>query len=109
MDAVTPAFVSRRRGQRWGLRRDSAARCWPPPCLSGTACVRAEDADRPRTLPANVAASWADFRQVWAAGAANERIRLEYENDMFYNRDQFYTDGVRLTLRRGTGLASKFE
>lgn len=66
-----------------------------------------DDEERPET-PATLASGfWAEFKQVWNNGQ-RQRLRIEYENDLFYNTDRNYTDGVRFTLKRASDHPSKF-
>ncbi|HEX4330233.1 MAG TPA: lipid A deacylase LpxR family protein [Burkholderiales bacterium] len=51
---------------------------------------------------------WDEFNQVWSH-SDYERFRLEYENDTFYNTDRNYTDGIRMTLKRGSGKATSYD
>ena len=72
------------------------------------AAAQARDAEeRPETLPTILSSFWDEFRQVWSQ-PDYERLKLEYENDLFYNTDRNYTDGVRFTLRRGSEHPSRF-
>ena len=67
-----------------------------------------ENEDRPQTLPTQFSSFLSEFGQVWSQGEY-ERMRIEYENDVFFNTDRNYTDGVRLSLKRGSNHPSKFD
>lgn len=86
------------------------------PCAAQTAVLPAakqaappdaEDEDRPQRPLTQLSSFWAEFKQVWNNGQ-RQRLRIEYENDLFYNTDRNYTDGVRFTLKRASDHPSKF-
>jgi hypothetical protein len=67
-----------------------------------------EDEDRPQSVGTQFSSFWSEFKQVWNQGET-QRFRLEYENDLFFNTDRNYTDGVRFTFKRGSDHPSKFD
>jgi hypothetical protein len=77
-------------------------------CTLPGAALADENEDRPQTLPTQFSSFWAEFKQVWNQGEY-QRFRLEYENDLFFNTDRNYTDGVRFTLKRGSDHPSRFD
>jgi hypothetical protein len=81
------------------------AACLAACAVSGGALAD-ENEDRPQTLPTQFSSFWAEFKQVWSQGEY-QRFRLEYENDLFFNTDRNYTDGVRFTIKRGSDHPSK--
>jgi len=74
----------------------------------GLAQESAENPPRSHTVGAYLSGFWDEFNQVWSK-ADYERFRLEYENDLFYNTDRNYTDGVRLSLKHGSDKATVFD
>lgn len=51
---------------------------------------------------------WDELKVVVGEGTF-KRLRIEYENDVFYATDSNYTNGVRLTWRAGAKHAVKFD
>lgn len=51
---------------------------------------------------------WDELKQVVGEGDM-KRLRVEYENDVFYSTDSNYTNGVRFTWRAGAREAVKFD
>jgi len=76
--------------------------------LAAPPCAAQENEDRPQTLRTQFSGFWDEFRQVWEHGE-HRRMRLEYENDLFFGTDRNYTDGVRFTLKRSSDQPSKFD
>lgn len=76
--------------------------------LNASAQEAPESPERPRTVGQHVYSFWQEFNQVWSTGEY-QRFRAEYENDLFYNTDRNYTDGVRFTLKHGSDHPSEFD
>ena len=82
--------------------------CWTTLLLTPALCAAQENEDRPQTVRTQFSSFWAEFKQVWSQ-AEHQRMRIEYENDLFFNTDNNYTDGVRFTLKRASDQPSKFD
>jgi len=61
-----------------------------------------------RTLGEHAADFWDELKVVVGKGET-KRLRVEYENDLFYSTDRNYTNGVRFTWRAGAREAAKFD
>lgn len=75
----------------------------------GLACLPASAADTPAwNLREQAADFWDELKTVVGAGET-KRLRIEYENDIFYSTDRNYTNGVRFTWRAGAREAALFD
>lgn len=80
-------------------------------CLTFTFGAQAQEAAPPASPQGplqHLSGFWDEFNQVWSQDEY-ERFRLEYENDTFFNTDRNYTDGVRMTLKRGSSKATSYD
>ena len=59
-------------------------------------------------LGRHAAEFWDEHKSVVDRGQA-KRLRVEFENDVFYATDRNYTNAVRLTWRAGADQAVKFD
>jgi hypothetical protein len=75
--------------------------------LVAAPCARADDAPS-QTLRAHAADFWDELKTVVGNGET-KRLRIEYENDIFYSTDRNYTNGVRFTWRAGAREAARFD
>ena len=73
--------------------------------LAGVQCAAAAE---PRSLREHAGDFWDELKTVISEGDT-KRMRVEYENDIFYATDSNYTNGLRLTWRAGAREAVKFE
>ena len=74
-------------------------------CLCATGMPTSASA---QGLRAHAADFWDELKVVVGEGTV-KRLRIEYENDVFYATDSNYTNGVRMTWRAGAKHAVKFD
>ncbi len=80
-------------------------------CLAIGVClsITGMSANAPaQSLREHAADFWDELKVVVGEGTV-KRLRIEYENDVFYATDSNYTNGVRLTWRAGARHAVKFD
>ena len=67
-------------------------------CLGAAQDVPADEARPAQSLGEHAADFWDELKVVVNNGET-KRLRIEYENDLFYSTDRNYTNGVRFTWR----------
>ena len=77
-------------------------------CLGAAHDVPADEARPAQSLGEHAADFWDELKVVVNNGET-KRLRIEYENDLFYSTDRNYTNGVRFTWRAGARQAVRFD